>query len=405
VPENQIAHYCQKCLAANPLGQDFCFRCGTRLMIVVEPAAMRYESESGAAVDEHLLERVSVLENRLVRLADRMERALDLLLRQAQNSYLDRALLKSLIGLLDDDGVVENQKLERLWQQRCEQDAAAQEQSSRREQLRAKISASYRGADHRSFEQLVNEAFALVEGQSDTAVQMLRRAVEKDPHNGPLLSYLGEQFFRAGKMKSARQYLSKALELAPGDNHVLLLLGLACGDEGETEQAKELLEATTRRGGSSFAAHYGLGRLFVAEEKWEQAVKEFKRALASKPSPEAHYALGCLYYQLGRDGLATRHLLRAVDMDAGYGEAFHLLGLVYRRTGHPDSAKSSFEKAVAANKLTLRDSRKKRLSKGPPSLLSNGSGKRKRLLTGGDIRLARVLCEDALKAFITAKNG
>ena len=28
-----ISHYCQKCLAPNPLGQEFCARCGTRLMI------------------------------------------------------------------------------------------------------------------------------------------------------------------------------------------------------------------------------------------------------------------------------------------------------------------------------------------------------------------------------------
>src|SRR6267143_6414988 len=154
--ENAIAHYCQKCLAANPLGQDFCTRCGTRMMIVVEPASIRYENmEMGATGEEHLLERISVLENRLGRLTDRLERSLDLLLRPAQNSYFDRVLLKSLIGLLSDDGVVESQKLERLWQQRCEQDAAAQEQASRRVQLRAKITASYRGGDRRSFEQLV----------------------------------------------------------------------------------------------------------------------------------------------------------------------------------------------------------------------------------------------------------
>ena len=83
-----IAHYCQKCLAANPLGQEFCARCGTRLMLVVEPAAGRYEAlESGSSNDEHLLERISALENRLMRLSEKLERGLDLLLRQAQHSH------------------------------------------------------------------------------------------------------------------------------------------------------------------------------------------------------------------------------------------------------------------------------------------------------------------------------
>src|SRR6266699_1484904 len=155
VQENGIVHYCQKCLAANALGQDFCFRCGTRLMIVVEPPSMRYDNSEAGAAEEHLLERVSVLENRLGRLTDRLERALDLLLRHAQNSYFDRALLKSLIGLLNDDGVVEGAKLDRLWQERCEQDAAAQEQSNRRDAVRANITAAYRGVDRASFEQRV----------------------------------------------------------------------------------------------------------------------------------------------------------------------------------------------------------------------------------------------------------
>ena len=401
--ENDIAHYCQKCLAANSLGQDFCFRCGTRLMIVVEPASMRYENlESGGAAEEHMLERVSVLENRLGRLTERMERALDLLLRQAQNSYLDRALLKSLIGLLDDSGIVENEKLERIWQQRCEQDAAAQEQSARRIQVREKIAASYRGVHRRAFEALISDAFQLFEVQNVAGMQSLRRAVDKDPENGPLLSFVGEQFFRAGKMKLARQFLARARDVVPEDNHVLLLLGLACGDEGDTKQAKELLEATTRRGGPSFAAHYGLGRLFMAEQKWQKAVREFKRALASKPSPEAHYALGCLYYQLGRDDLARRYLVKAVEMDTAYVEAFLLLGLVYRRVGDLESARFAFEKAEAARSVAARPHRRP-LATGEPTLFGAGPGKRKRLLTGGDVRLARALREDALRFFVTAK--
>jgi tetratricopeptide (TPR) repeat protein len=404
--ENEIAHYCQKCLAANPLGEDFCFRCGTRLMIVVEPAAMRYDNaESGGAAEEHLLERISVLENRQARLTERLERALDLLLRQAQNSYLDRGLLKSLIGLLDEDGIIANDKLERLWQKRCEQDSAAQEQANRRDEARAKITGAYRGSDRRLFEGAVTEAFALFEaGNVEAGVQTLRQAIEKDPQNGALLSFLGDHYFRTGKMKLAREFLARAAAVLPKDNHVLLLLGLAYGEEGETEKAKELLETTTRRGGSSFAAHYGLGRLFVAEQKWEKALREFKLALASKPSPEANYALACLYYELGRDGLALRYLLRATEMDEGYDQAFHLLGLVYKRAGNVESARHAFQKAGLDPESLPGSGGKRgrtRALRPEPALFQTGTSKRKRFLTGGDVRLARALREDALRAFVT----
>lgn len=130
----QVAHYCQKCLAANPLGQEFCARCGTRLMIVVEPAAARYEGlESGSSNEEHLLERISALENRLGRLTEKLERGLDLLLRQAQNAHFDRALVKALVNLLTDDEMIDGDRLERLWIDRCQKDAEEQLESERRE--------------------------------------------------------------------------------------------------------------------------------------------------------------------------------------------------------------------------------------------------------------------------------
>src|SRR5882672_2409324 len=109
-------------------------------MIIVEPAGARYETvESGPSNEEHLLERISALENRLGRLTEKLERGLDLLLRQAQNAHFDRALVKALVGLLTDDGIVEGEKLELLWVDRCEKDAEEELESERREELRLNI--------------------------------------------------------------------------------------------------------------------------------------------------------------------------------------------------------------------------------------------------------------------------
>src|SRR6266540_1941909 len=163
---SRIDHYCQKCLATNLLGQEFCGRCGTRLMILVEPRGSRYETvDISVSSEEHLLERISTLENRLGRLTEKLERSLDLLLRQAQNAYFDRALVKALISLLTEDGVVESGRLERVWNDRCQKDAEEQEESARREETRLKILAEYRGPQSGRFEQLVNEGFVLLEDE------------------------------------------------------------------------------------------------------------------------------------------------------------------------------------------------------------------------------------------------
>ena len=384
-----ISHYCQKCLAANPLGQEFCNRCGTRLMIVVEPGASRFEAgPASLSTDEHLLERISAAETRVARLAERLERSLDLLLRYAQNAYFDRSLMRALVALLTEDGVIETERLERMWTERCQRDTVEQEENVHRDALRLRILASASVSDKEAFEELVNEGFVLIEDkQIPQGITKLQAAAEIAIENAPLNLFIGEHFFRRGKTKLARAYLTKAHAALPDDLRISLLLGLTCADDGEVELAKDLLSSATAHGVSSFAGHYGLGWVFVAEKNWRKALGEFKRALTVKPSPEAHYVLGCLYYELNRDTLAVRHLRKATEMDGGYAEAFYLLAQAYERTGRKELARQALEKAGQKNESLFQVTKSGAL----------------RLITGADKRLAEALREDALAADFT--NG
>jgi tetratricopeptide (TPR) repeat protein len=372
-------------------------------MIVVEPAAGRYEAlESGSSNEEHLLERISALENRLMRLSEKLERGLDLLLRQAQHSHFDRALVKALVGVLTEDGLVDGDKLERLWLNRCQKDAEEQLESEHREELRLKILATHRGQQD-SFIQFINEGFLFIDDdQPARGIRSLQRAADLDSDNAPLLYFLGEYFFKKGKTHRAEGYLARVYELSPRDRRVSLLLGLTCADEGQIERAKELLNNATQLGGPTFAAHYVLGRLFVAEAKWPRALQQFKLALATKNSPEAHYTLGCLYYQLRRDSLASRHLRKALELDENYGEAFHVLGLVSERTGAKELAEEYFKKAG-----TKIGHKKRKDSGAAPTapLFRVVKTNSRRLITGGDQRLAEALRQDALNACSAVTNG
>jgi hypothetical protein len=94
-------------------------------MLVVEPTSSRFEGgEAAVSTNEHLLERISATENRITRLAERLERSLDLMLRQAQNSSVDRSLVKVLVDVLAEDGLINKARLEELWAQQCEKDGA-----------------------------------------------------------------------------------------------------------------------------------------------------------------------------------------------------------------------------------------------------------------------------------------
>lgn len=404
-----VNYYCQKCLAANPFGQELCTRCGTRLMLIVEPPTGRFESDvMGAGPEEHLLERVSALENRLMRITDRLEQSLNLLLRQARNSYFDHALLESLISLLSEAGSIDREKLEGMWHERCQRDSLERDEIERRERLREEIVAGYCGPQPEDFAQDIAEGMELLtEGLTEQAIQTLERASALAPQNTALLALIGEYFFRAGRMAPARTYLQRAFDIQPGDDRICLLLGLALGDEGEVAGAKKLLSDAVKRGSASFAAHYGLGRIFAAEERWREALGQFKRALAARSSPEAHYVVGCCYYQLGQDRMAERHLRKALEMDSDYTAAFYVLGLVLLRAGERAEARSCFQSARAKSSSEPRygaaaRNMLKATRRTPPHApffnVARTRGGRK-LVTSGDKRLAEAVISDALKSF------
>ena len=104
-----------------------------------------------------------------------------------------------------------------------------------------------------------------------------------------------------------------------------------------------------------------------------------------RPSPEAHYVLGSLYYELNRDELAVRHLRKATKMDAGYAEAFYLLAQAYERTGRKELARQALEKAVRKSVNLFQPTK---------------SGAR-RMIAGAGKRLAEALREDALATDFT----
>jgi len=370
---------------------------------MVEPTAARFEDRSTqTGMEEHLLERVTSIENNISRLIDKLERLAELMLKQSRSAYFDHALLDTLVTVLSESGVVNRQRLQTIWRERYREETATIDAKARRGELSESVLEVYRGDERELFTRLVREGFAyFAEGKTVSGAREFERAAALAKGNAPLNAFLGEHFFRRGRAALARDYLSLALKADPENARVRLLLGLVFGDEGEAERARELLGESVRRGGPSFAAHCALGRLAAAEGDWKTALAEFKRALSARPCPEAHYLLGLVNYNLGRDRMALRHLTKAVDMDANYGAAFYLLGLAYQRLGERARADQALEAArsLDADKPHRRAADNKHegaAQASAPSLFEAKGRGRLRLLTGGDARLAAALQDDAL---------
>ena len=115
----------------------------------------------------------------------------------------------------------------------------------------------------------------------DTAEQDLRRILKKDPKNANALNALGYTLAdRNIRLKEAREFIEKALKLAPDDPFILDSMGWVNYRMGSLNEGLEYLKrAYSQRPDPEIAAHLGevlwvQGKKGEAEQLWRSAMKE-----------------------------------------------------------------------------------------------------------------------------------
>jgi tetratricopeptide (TPR) repeat protein len=404
--------FCQRCTFPNPYNREVCSACGTRLMIITNTAtATAYGGTEGLlrpTIEEHLLERVSVLESSLQRAHEQLEMLLDLMHSQATSGLYDHAMLDALVEHLSEQGAVEESKLEALWRGRIAEHYSENDQREQFEKRNEQILGGFGGENFDLFARLIDTGADLfVEGNPKRGIRYFEKAHVLDPSNSSLSFLIGEHFFRINKTVLARAYLERALERQPNNCLGMLMLGIICGDDGEIDAAKRYLGHALKIEKNSFAAHYGLGRILVSEGKLREAIAHLKRALMLKPTPEMYYLVGRAYLEEGKPDIAARHLRRCVEMDPNFDAALYHLGLIYLKQENLSLAQEHFRAAYEINpresryRLALKARKAGRLA--PLPVFGRATVANRRIVTSGDVRLAEMLRSDLLESNASAE--
>lgn len=388
--------FCQACKAPNPVTQELCSKCYTRLMITVVPRAALEEILPIGGVEEHLLERISALEYSLSRMQERFDRLLELFQRQATSSLYDHSMIDALISLLSEDGLVNKEKLVATWQIRL---AEKHEQNNLREKLdvrRQKILGANKPVDEK-FNFFVSEGLLLItNGEEDArrGVRLLEKAVLLNPENVELNFFLGEYFFYKNKLTLAQHYLENTVEHDNNHYLALLMLGISYGDGGEIEKAKSRLVRALSVKADSFLAHYSLGRIWASEGQLDDALPHFKHALRLEPNAEMYFVLGHVYMIKGQEELALKHLCKAIELDPAFDAALYNLGTIYLERNLLDKAREHFRAAYEIKPIArYRNALRARAGMQLPLLPIFGHTKvtAKKVITSSDERLAQLL--------------
>ncbi len=182
----------------------------------------------------------------------------------------------------------------------------------------------------------------------DSAIRMIRDAIERKPDNPIFHGNLGNVLKDAGRQNDAIAAYRRALELDPGYAEIHNNLGYVLQISGMPDEAIAHYRQAIALRPDNFRAHYNLGNALFLTAKHEQAVAAFREAARLNPKFASTWNhLGTVLQRLGRAAEAEACFRRWIRIDPHSADAFHALALDLQQQGRIDEAFDGYRSAIA----------------------------------------------------------
>jgi arylsulfatase A-like enzyme len=195
---------------------------------------------------------------------------------------------------------------------------------------------------------LHNAMLAVDDNRVKDAKQFLEKALQLDPESPTALRQLGELELAEGDFGKASQHLKQASQLRPDDSTAAFELGEAMEKSGDWPGARDALESSLKLSPSQMPARLLLGRVYLQLKDAKNAEDQFEAALLVDSNNTAG-RLGLAEAQIQQSNFAAAlpDLEGLVKSDPRNAAALRLLALTYRGLGREQDAKRTEEKAAA----------------------------------------------------------
>jgi len=182
----------------------------------------------------------------------------------------------------------------------------------------------------------------------DSAIDLIRDAVERDPDNPVYRANLGNVLKDAGRLTDAIAAYRRALELHPGYAEVHNNLGYVLQLSGMIDEAIDHYRKAIALRPENYRAHYNLGNALFLSGKSEEAVAAFREAARLNPEFAGTWDhLGTALQRLGRATEAEACFRRRIQIEPDSPDALHALALELEQQGRIDEAFDCYQRALA----------------------------------------------------------
>jgi Flp pilus assembly protein TadD len=240
---------------------------------------------------------------------------------------------------------------------------------------------------------------ALTDGQTETAITQLKRAIKLAPRYLRALNDLGVLYLQLNRLPEAAELFAQAVKLDESFHLARLNLGVVLHRQGHDKEAVQMLAPlyekdramkglalsyadallgvadlpkaeqvlrgalgeSTNDNSAQVGLRFKLGVILNRQDRFDEAAVELKKAVTiSDTAANAHLLLGATLLQLNRLDEAEKSLLRSYELaGAGAGNAQMFLGQLYLMQQKQAAALKAFEQYLkdvptAANAVQIK---------------------------------------------------
>ena len=185
--------------------------------------------------------------------------------------------------------------------------------------------------------------------RGDEAREFFSKAIEADP------DFAQAHFYRAFNATSAadfQEHLDKAVALAPNvsEGERLLIEGWQANVDNDPVKATEIYEQFVNKFPNDKRAHQFLGIVNFGQDKDDNAIAEFEKAIEiDEDYAPAYNMLGYTYIEKENYYEAERAFLNYIDLIPGEANPHDSIADLYTRMGRHDDAIEHYMKSVKLN--------------------------------------------------------
>jgi tetratricopeptide (TPR) repeat protein len=193
--------------------------------------------------------------------------------------------------------------------------------------------------------------------QAQALLQKYQQAVQQNPNDSIARTNLGETLRRVGDLAGAQREQEKALQLKPDLQAAKIGLALIQQDQGNADDAKQIISQTLNSDESA-AAYFYLDNALYYTKDFNGAEVAYRKALSLSPNNLASHArlAGALREQ-GKNEEALAELRAVIRLDPSETPTRILLTYILISQGKNEEAIFELREAIRLGSNDLTDSR------------------------------------------------